>query len=140
AVVAEAIEGNYFGSHSPHIADLRFRRIRRHGNDSPNAEQRRGGGNALGMIARREGNDPSLPFLVRKRGNLVVGSAELERPGALQAFSLEENPAAEALVEHRRLQQRRLIDVAGKALRSSTDFGDSGKRGSHGSTIPMAQG
>jgi hypothetical protein len=64
------------------------RRIARHDDHGRHVEQLGGGGDALGVVARREGNDAAGAALGRNRGDLVVRAAELERPSALQGLGL----------------------------------------------------
>ena len=131
AVVAESVERHHFGAHRPHIADLHRRRVGGHGDDGPDAEHGGGGRHALRMVPRGKGDDTTAAVLRAQRRQLVVGAAELERARALQRFRLEQDPAAEALVESGGFKERRLDDQAGKPARGGMDIGNAGK-GGHG--------
>ena len=127
AIVARPVERNHFGAHFPDIADLHRRRIGGHGDNRLDAEHRRRRGDALRMVARREGDDAAAALLIAERRQLVVGAAELERAGTLQRLRLEQDAAAETLVELWRFDQRRFDDQAGQARCGAVDIGDAGK-------------
>ena len=74
-------------------------------------------GDALGVIAGTVGDDAALPLGVTQPGDTVIGTAKLERAGALQAFGLNKQPRAEPVVEPVIAQKRRAHRVTGQSLR-----------------------
>ena len=74
------------------------------------------------MIARRDRRRRRGPILRPDAGQLVVGTAKLERAGALQGFRLEQDTGAEPLVERGRFDQRRFDDQSGETRRGSFDI------------------
>ena len=86
------------------------------------AEHLRGEGDALRVVAGAGGDDAARPLVLAEPGDAGVGTADLERAGALQVLALEVDRAADLVGEpprraHRRLlghpaeQRARLLDV-----------------------------
>ena len=73
-----------------HPGALHSRRIGRHDHDREAAQDARGAGDALGMVARGVGDDASRSLIRRECRDRVVGAADLERTDRLQALRLEE--------------------------------------------------
>ena len=73
--------------------------IRRHDDESGHAQFTRGIGNALGMVARREGNNASLALIHIKTAEAIIGPAKLERAGSLQNLGLDPHRATAGLVQ-----------------------------------------
>jgi hypothetical protein len=63
--------------------------IRRHDDQGGHAQFTCGIGNALGMVARREGNNASLALILIKTAEAIIGPAKLERAGSLQNLGLD---------------------------------------------------
>jgi hypothetical protein len=81
------------------------------------------------MVSGRKGDHAAAALFLAQRRQFVVGAAELERAGALQRLRLEQDAAAEALVDLRRLDQGRFDDQAGEPRGGGVDVGNAGKRG-----------
>ena len=79
---------------------------------------------ALGVVAGGKGDDAAGSHLARQRRYGRPAAAELEGSGVLQAFGLDEEPAAGDFVEERRGQQRRAPRPAGKPCAGSFDHCD----------------
>ena len=85
-------------------------RVVRHEDRRPRAAELGGERQRLGVVARRGGADAAQRRLgLGERRDGVVGAAELERAGALQALGLQRDPRAEALVERARAHDRRAV-------------------------------
>ena len=76
------------------VLDLAERRSQRHHDGGWNAEPSRVIGHALGMIARRHGDDAARPFCGGQRQQLVQRATILERGGELQILEFEPDLAA----------------------------------------------
>jgi len=110
AVFAAAVVEHHLGAIGPGVGDLHLRRVGRHDDHRRHAEPPRGQRHALGMIARREGNDAAGAQLLRQRRNRRHAAAKLEASGELQTLRLDQHPAAGDLVQQRRREQRRATD------------------------------
>ena len=128
AVLAVAVVRDDLGAERFGAQALGRRRVGRHDDGRAHAEQFRRGGDALGVVAGGIGDDAGGALVRRDRAAFVVGAAELERAGALQRLGLEEDAGAEALVQHRRVDQGRAHGDAGDARRGGIDVGEGGKR------------
>jgi len=71
----------------------------------------------LRVVARRPADDALLAVGLAHRGQEIVGAAQLERAGSLQALGLDEEAPAQPRVDARVLEQRRAegdaLDTAG---------------------------
>ena len=134
-VFAVAIIEHHFGAPGAGVVDLDRRRVGRHDDGGGGAHGVGRGGDALGVIARREGDHAALDFAGVEAADAVVGAAELERPGALQGLGLDQQAAADAFVQQGRFEQRRDHGHAFEAARGGDDVGEDrrikGQRGSH---------
>ena len=63
-------------------------------------------GDTLRVVAGGIGHDPRLALSFVQRRNLVVGPANFERAGLLQAFRFDQQPEPKRVVQQRRFQQR----------------------------------
>jgi hypothetical protein len=59
------------------------------------------------MVAGRERDHAAAASVLRYGGQLVEGAAELERPGPLQHFGLQEDLGPDALIENGERQEWR---------------------------------
>jgi hypothetical protein len=88
-------------------------------------------GYALRVIAARVGDDAASAFFVGKRGDFVLGPAQLESSDGLQVFKFEKKPAmiVRARAQVRHFKQRRAYRDALQARVGLTNFveGDDGK-------------
>jgi hypothetical protein len=73
------------------------------------------------MIARRVGERAASALGIGQRGEFVVRASELERPGALKVFGLEEDLARRMFVELSGRENRRAMR---HALQSFAGFKD----------------
>src|SRR6266581_4043202 len=128
AVLMLAIVEHDFGAELGGALALGSRRVAGHDDDGRRVEQLRGCSDPLRMIAGRIGDHAAGAALGRKRGDLVVGAAELERPGALQGLGLEKHPCAGARIEHRGSEQRGPQSYAPQASGGRLDVGG-GRKG-----------
>src|SRR6185369_7592261 len=69
-----------------------------------------------------------LAVRLAHRGEEVIGAADLERAGALQAFRLDEQPAAELRIDALVLEQRRADRDALEAAGGGLDIGKGRQR------------
>ena len=102
ALVARVGAAHDLGAVGGGARDLDGRGVLGHHDRGRDAEQRSGGGDALGVVAARVGDDAALDRLERGRGERVEGAAELERARALQALGLDVDLAVERQPEQRR--------------------------------------
>ena len=93
----------------PHLVE---RRLRRHHYGRRNAQTPCVVGDALGMVARRGGNDAGLARGIVKRGEFHIGAAVLERRRVLQVLEFQPDPAPGNLRQGARVQRRRAYDLA----------------------------
>ena len=77
-------------------------------------------GHALGVVARGVGDHGGRVDLADR----VVGAAELERAGALQAFGLQQDAPAGPLVQRLGLEERRAVGDAAQPLGCGLDVGE----------------
>ena len=80
------------------------------------AEEPRRLRHALCMVSGGDGDDAARPRRRIERGKRVIGAAELEGAGALQAFGLQVDARGKPLRKERREEQRRADRLAGDAL------------------------
>ena len=106
-------------------------RIGRHDDGRRHAEETGGLGDALGVVAGGDGDDALRPDLRVEAGQRIVGAAELERAGALQALGLEEDARAGDGVEIRAGEERGPHGVAGETRGGGAEIGNAGKRLAH---------
>ena len=76
---------------------LHDRRAVRHTDDAGDAHARGGQRHALGVVARRTGDDAARAFLLGELADLVIRAAQLETAGQLQVFGFQVEPFAQAL-------------------------------------------
>ena len=88
-IVEGVAEQDDFAAAPPDRVDLDPRRRSRHDDDCPAADLGRRQGDALRMVAGRGTDDAALEFLGREAGDLVVGTAQLEREDRLHVLALE---------------------------------------------------
>ncbi len=77
-----------------HPVALDGRRVGRHDDDGRGAEQSRRAGHALGVVARRVGDDAARELGVGQRRDGVVGAADLEGADRLERLRLQVSPRA----------------------------------------------
>jgi hypothetical protein len=87
----------------PHLGTIRTRRFDlgqrrrdRHEHRRPHAQQRRGQGDALRVVAGAGAHDPPRPLLGSQLGDAVVSASDLERARSLQMLALEHRGVATA--------------------------------------------
>ena len=114
AVPGETVVEHDFRAERARVLQLHGGRVLRHHDGRRNAEHPGRGGDTLGVVAGREGDDAGAALPGVELHQAVVGPAELEGTGALQRLHLEQDPAAQRLVERRRRQQRRAPRDAGE--------------------------
>ena len=129
AAVLHAVVEHDLGARGAGVGDLQRRRIGRHDDGGLHAQQARGFGKALRVVARRPADDALLAVGLAHRGQEIVGAAQLERAGALQALGLDEQPAAQPRVDPRVLQQRRADRDALEAAGGGLNIGEGRGRG-----------
>jgi hypothetical protein len=81
-------------------------------------------GDALRVVAGGVGDYAAAARLRVELRQVVIGASELERPGALQSFQLEEDTAAGFHVERRRREQRSAPRVTEQPVAGRLDIGD----------------
>jgi hypothetical protein len=96
-------------------------RVLRHHHGGASAEQAARQRHGLGVVARGVAQDPAGPLRFAQARDRVVGAAELERPHALEVLALEEQPAAQPLVERARAYDGRAVRHALEARRRGFD-------------------
>ena len=119
AQLARPIVQPDLGAMGAGVLDLDRRGVGRHDDGRGLAQELRRGGHALGVVAGRVGDHGRRVDLADR----IVGAAELERPGPLQAFGLEQDTAADALVQHLGFEQRRARRHAPQPLGRGLDVG-----------------
>ena len=107
AAVLDAVVQHDLGARGLGVGDLERGRVGRHDDGGLHAHQARGLGEALRVVARRPADDALLAVGLAHRGEEIVGAAQLERAGALQALGLDEEAPAQPRVDARVLEQRR---------------------------------
>ena len=107
AVFLVAIVEHHLGAVALGALALGEGRVRRHYDGGLHAEDLRRRRHTLGVVAGRERDHPAAALVLRDRGQLVEGAAELERPGPLQHFGLQEDFGPDPFVENGERQQRR---------------------------------
>src|SRR5471032_3547134 len=90
------------------------------------------------MVARRPADGAPLAIGLAHRGEEVVGAANLERAGALQALGLDEQATAQLGIHARILEQRRADGDAFEAAGGGLYVGKGRKRGHH--ETPSSEG
>ena len=96
-----------------------------HDHDGADPQQPRRAGDRLGVVAARMGDDAAGPLLGAELGQRVVGAADLERAGRLEALRLDERTVAER--QQRRPQTtRNALQQPTSAALSRIVFGWSG--------------
>jgi len=98
-----------------------------HDDDAGNVEKLSGQRHGLCMIPGREGDDAAAAFVEREPRQRVVGAAELEGARALEVLALEEDPAAGALVNRVRGDNRRAMSDACELPGCELDVGEGRK-------------
>jgi hypothetical protein len=122
AVFGVAIEQHHPGAVLAGALNLDLRGIGGHQNGGLDTQQARRIGDALSVVAGRERQHTTLALLGGQAGELVEGTAKLERTGKLQHLRFDQYPAPATLVEHGRFQQWRAYGVAVEALGSEFDI------------------
>ena len=107
AVFLVAVVEHHLGAVALGALALGDGRVRRHHDGGLHAEDLRRRRHALGVIAGRERDHPAAALVLRDRGQLVEGAAELERSGPLQHFGLQKDLGPDAFIENGKRQQRR---------------------------------
>ena len=90
ALVAGRADDDDLGAIGRHPFALDRRRVGRHHDDRRRTEQARRSSDALGMVARRVGDDAAPELLRRQRRDRGVGAAQLEGPDRLERLGLQE--------------------------------------------------
>ena len=121
AVVAQAIVEDDLGPVVARGLELERRRVLGHADDRGRPRHPRRERDALGMVARREGDDPPGALPGREREELVERAADLERARALEPFALEEHAVSAGVVERLRRHDGRAVDAPGEAPRGRVD-------------------
>ena len=103
--------------------DLDRRRVDRHDDGRGLAQEPRCSGHPLGVVAGRVGDHRIRVELTDR----VVGAAKFERPGALQAFRLQQDAPADLLVQRLGFEQRGGCGDAAQSCGRSLDVGESGQ-------------
>ena len=92
--------------------ELRDRHAQRHEDGRGDAQGLRRERDPLRMVARRGGDDTAFALLLAQARQTVGGTADLERPGALQVLELEMHRHAEQVGEELRAVRRGAGDHA----------------------------
>ena len=127
AVFGKAVVEHDLGAERARVLELHGGRVRRHHDGRRDAEHPGRRGDALGVVAGREGDDAGAALRCVELHEAVVGSAELEGAGALQRLHLEQDPAAQRLVERRRREQGRAPRDAGEPSGGRLHVGKAGQ-------------
>jgi len=106
--------------------ELGFHRARGHDHVGGNAAGVCGQGERRPVVAGRVRDHAARGSVRIQRPHRVAGAAELERPGALQVFALEEELGARQRVERARAQQRRDVGMRGNARSGILHVGEGG--------------
>src|SRR6266498_2016839 len=90
----------------------------RHADDRAHAEQARGVGDRLAVVAGRGGDHPALALAVVQPGHQVDATADLERPDRLVVLVLDPHLRPEQPVQHRIGMERRRQQIGRNAAAS----------------------
>jgi hypothetical protein len=107
-VVVVAVH-DHLAAQGTHGVYLDRRRGHGHHDDGRDSAALRGQCHTLGVVARGTADDAGREGVVGHRGELVVGTAQLEREHGLQVFALEPDPVACPRREVRRELERRPV-------------------------------
>jgi hypothetical protein len=132
AALGPAVVEAHLAAEGAHARDLHRRRVRRHDDQGRRPDELRGRRHALGVVARRIGDDAAFALLRAEPADAVVGAAELEAARALQGLGLEQHPSAHAFVQGRALDQRRTHRQAREALGGVLHVGEGRQAGRGG--------
>jgi hypothetical protein len=97
--------------------------IRRHDDEGGHAQFTRGIGYALGMVARREGNNAPLFLISVKSAKAIIGPAKFERACPLKNLGLDPNLTATSLIQGRAGDDGRYDRMTGQTVRRIFDIG-----------------